>query len=477
MHPALRNLLLTCLFSDLLLGCANMPYVAKPIDATQSATKLSKKSLSDPEFRTYLIKNGVDEASIPFRSWDINTLTHTALYFHSDLAVAKEKLALAEHSIQLAGLKPSVGVGGSIGRSDRANGDINPMAYSLQIDIPFETTSKRAIKVEEAQQLAEISRLDAAEIAWNLRNQIRLDLINYHQHLRNLEITQREVDIYQQLNAMLQKRLAVGIESGTSLSQYQLMLQKAQVQLRQLSGNTEYLVMKLAADTGLSYATFNSIPITPMSNLEFKAELLEISTSQADILQAEALIHRIDIRRALARYAAAESRLKLEVAKQIPDITLSPSYMFEFGDRIWSLGIGTLLNLLKQQPSFIKQAELLRSIEGAQFEALQESVIMQTYAAHAQYRNAQLNYTAAKESLSAQMKHVQQFNKQFDAGLIDRFQLTQMQLSLQLAEQAANSAQFEMLRQHAQLENTLQRPLTDLVSMTQLQSQASTTTP
>jgi outer membrane protein TolC len=108
---------------------------------------------------------------------------------------------------------------------------------------------------------------------------------------------------------------------------------------------------------------------------------------------------------------------------------------------------------------------------------LQESVIMQTYAAHAQYRNAQLNYTAAKESLSAQMKHVQQFNKQFDAGLIDRFQLTQMQLSLQLAEQVANSAQFEMLRQHAQLENTLQRPLADLVSMTQLQSQASTTTP
>ena len=39
--------------------------------------------------------------------------------------------------------------------------------------------------------------------------------------------------------------------------------------------------------------------------------------------QEKALLNRLDIRRSLAKYAAAESKIKLEVAKQTPDISLS----------------------------------------------------------------------------------------------------------------------------------------------------------
>lgn len=455
MQAILRNTLNICSVTLALLGCTHQPYTAKPLDAAVSAQRLSQKSLDNPAFKAYLLKNGVAGSAIPFQTWDINTLTHTALFYHTDLAVVKEKLALAEYSIQVAGLKPALGVNGLIARSNRANGDINPMSYGLQIDIPIETTSKRAIKVEEAQYLAEVARMDAAEIAWQLRHQLQIDLIEYHAHQRQITLLQQEVALYRQVTDMLQKRVNTGLGSNTELAQYQLTLQKAEIQLRNLSTKTVGYKAKLAADVGLNDTQFNAIPVAPLADTS-ATEQTEIT---AQSLQADALINRIDIRRGLARYAAAESKLKLEVAKQVPDIALTPGYIFEYGDRIWSLGLGTLLNLLKQQPTFIHEAELLRTIEGAQFEALQASVIAQVEVAHAQYQLALTTLRHANESLLTQRQYLAKIQKQFDAGLIDRLALTQAQLALSVANQDLNNATFDLLRNRALLENVVQRPL------------------
>lgn len=458
MQPTFRNTFSICSIAFTLLSCAHQPYTAKPLDAAESAHKLSQKSLDNPAFKAYLIKNGVADSAIPFQSWDLNALTHTALFYHTDLAVVKEKLALAEYSIQTAGLKPAVGINGTIARSDRANGDINPMSYGLQLDIPFETTSKRAIKVEEAQHLAEVARMDAAEIAWQLRHQLQLDLIDYQAHLHQLTLLQQEVTLYRQLTEMLQKRVATGLGSNTELAQYQLLLQNSQIQLRNESAKADGFKVKLAADAGLSYAQFNVIPITPLGDTTNATEPTQAEIT-AQTLQADALINRIDIRRGLARYAAAESKLKLEIAKQVPDITLTPGYIFEFGDRIWSLGLGTLLNLLQQQPTLIHEAEQLRTIEGAQFEALQATVIAQVEQVHAQYQLAITTFNHAKEALVAQRLYVAKIQKQFDAGLIDRVALTQAQLALSVSNQDLNNATFEVLKKRALLENIVQRPL------------------
>lgn len=458
MQPTLRHLLRTCSLTLVLVGCGHQAYTAKPLDPAQTAHTLSQKSLDNPAFKTYLLNNGVAETAIPFQAWDINTLTHTALFYHADLAVVKEKLALAEYSIQAAGLKPTLGINGTLARSDRANGDINPMSYGLQVDIPFETTAKRAIKVEEAQHLAEVARMDAADIAWQLRHQIQVDWIEYQAHQRLLTLLEQEVTIYRQLTQMLQKRVAAGLGSNTELAQYQLMLQKAEIQLRNASAQSDSFKVKLAADIGLSAAQFSVIPIAPLTEANTSPTQTDIT---AHTLQSDALINRIDIRRGLARYAAAESKLKLEIAKQVPDITLSPGYIFEFGDRVWSLGLGTLLNLLQQQPTLIAEAEQLRTIEGAQFEALQAEVIAQVESVHAQYRLALTTLHHAKEAQRAQHLYIAKIQRQFDAGLVDRLALTQAQLALSVATQDLNNATFDVLRKRALLENVVQRPLSD----------------
>ena len=148
--------------------------------------------------------------------------------------------------------------------------------------------------------------------------------------------------------------------------------------------------------------------------------------------QEKALLNRLDIRRGLSNYAAAESKIKLEIAKQTPDISLNPGFAFEFGDSIWSLGFSTLLKLLNKNQTLVAEAKQLREIEGAQFEALQANVIAEVSQANAAYTASQQNINQVKQQLLAQQHYTQKLQRQLDAGLIDRLDLTQNKLNTTL---------------------------------------------
>jgi outer membrane protein, heavy metal efflux system len=180
---------------------------------------------------------------------------------------------------------------------------------------------------------------------------------------------------------------------------------------------------------------------------------------QAKNLQEKALLNRIAIRKSLAKYAAAEANIKLEVAKQTPDFSLSPGFAFDYGDKIWSLGFSTLLNLLQKHPTLINEATKLREIEGAQFELLQHEVISELATTLAQYKANETRLLDAKNQLSAQQNVQQKLQKQLAAGLVDKVVLVQAKLNEQLALQQIQNAQFDLLKSAMMLENVMQYPL------------------
>ena len=57
--------------------------------------------------------------------------------------------------------------------------------------------------------------------------------------------------------------------------------------------------------------------------------------------------------------------------------------------------------------------------------------------------------------------HGQKIQRQFDAGLIDRLELTQNQLNTSLLAQQLVTAQFNHLNAALALEDTMQRPIFD----------------
>ncbi|MES2579396.1 MAG: TolC family protein [Pseudomonadota bacterium] len=466
------------IFCGLISSCAKEKYVAKPLDPQVVNAKISNKDISNAEFNAYLIKQGYSASDLPFQFWGLNELTLAALYFNPKLDVAKAQLALANTAIDTANQRQNPTLGGSLARSDRANGDISPWAYGLSVDIPIETANKRAIRVENAQHLRDAAELDVAEIAWQLRSQIAKDLIAYHENIALQQQLNRELAAHSDIVKMLEKRLALGFIDSATLSNAKLIQQKTQIVANALPTQLIEIRAALAADTGLSIEKLNAMPIKPMNVDEvltqqsklFSQENLNQQNlnepslngqSQFKTLQQNALLNRLDIRRSLAKYAAAEAKIKLEVAKQTSDITLTPGYIFEFGDRIWSLGFSSLLNLLNKNQTLIAEATQLREVEGAQFEVLQTKIISDLNLAYAQLTTALQNVQQTQSQIENQAYQQRQIQKQLDAGLADRLTVTQQSLSYLLAEQQLLNLKFNCLKTLIAIEDLMQRPIYD----------------
>ncbi len=456
----LKKLTIYLLAVTFLAGCAKEKYVAKPINPQQTGAKILAKDPLSTDFKAYLIKQGYKETEIPFASWGINELTASALFHHTKLDIAKAQLGLANAQLETAGHKQNPTLNASLARSNQANGDIRPWSYGLSVEIPIETAGKRAIRLEEAQHLAEVARIDVADAAWQLRSQIAQDLLRYHENMARQQLLQLEVNKHSEIVNMLQKRVDIGTLSNTELGAAKLIQQKTQFLFTSEQVKKEEIIASLAVDAGLSLEKFKQIPL---AKVEIEAALTKqtniLKTTDLQNLQQNALLNRLDVRRSLEKYAAAEAKIKLEVAKQTPDISITPGFIFDFGDKIWTLGFSSLLNLLNKNQTLIAEATQLREIEGAQFEALQANIIGDLSVANARYGAAQENLAAAKQQQSTQQAYMQKLNKQLAAGAIDRLELAQVALQSQLADTQLLAAQIEVLNAANTMQDLLQMPL------------------
>jgi outer membrane protein TolC len=242
--------------------------------------------------------------------------------------------------------------------------------------------------------------------------------------------------------------------SNTEIGNSRLLLQKSQHSLTAEAGRLPELRAALAGNAGLPLQAFNKLTLAAAD-----IQISKAGQYDSDELQKTALLNRLDIRAALARYDAAEAKLRLEIARQYPDIVLSPGYSFDQGDRIWSLGLSTLLSLLNKNEGLIAEARALREVEAAQFEALQAKVISDLEQASAAYYAAldQLQKTSQLEI--SQRDRFRQVQRQFDTGFVDRLELTTAKLENLIARQ--NSLDVEVRTQRAvlALEDAMQRPL------------------
>ena len=439
-------------------SCTHQPYQAKPLNPAAVNAKLANKDATSADFKSYLSRLGYaqadDKNKLPFAEWGIDELTLCALYFNPTLDVAKAQLVLAGINVSTADQRQSPTISGRTARSNQANGDKSPWAFGLEVEIPIETTNKRQIKVEEAQYLKEVARLDVADVAWQLRSKIAKDLLDFHENIAQQQQLNSELIIQNSLVQMLQKRAQLGATSNTELNAAKLLQQKSQFLLNSEQSKSVQMRVALAADVGLSDEKFALLQLKP---LDIEAALLTAPSPPQ--LQQKALLNRLDIRRGLAKYGAAESKIKLEIAKQTPDISLSPGFAFEFGDSIWSLGFATLLNLLNKNATLIAQATQLREIEGAQFEALQAGVIADANLANAAFVASQQHVTQLRQQLAAQQQVTQKLQRQLEAGQLDRYELSQNKLITSLLQQQLLIAKFKQLNALVALENSVQMPL------------------
>lgn len=442
-----------------LTACSFQKYRPQPIDAAANAVRFESKDTSGAHFQEFLLNNGYTADLLPIKEWGLDDLTYCALFFHPSLDVARAQWRAVQSAEASTAAKILPTINGNIAHSDDSDPTKKPFAFGLSIDIPIETANKRSIRIENAQHLSQTAKLEIANTAWHLRQNIAQTLTEYQFNQKHLHLLMTEVARRQEVVAIYEKRVSLGAASNIELNTAKLQLQTILSEQNSKQHNKFVLISTLAKNLGLPLAKVETMQLASSESKKDKLQSFQIKE-----LQTGALLNRIDIRIALERYALAESKLKLEIAKQYPNLVFSPGYTFEFGDNLWALGLSSLLSLINRNELAISEATQLRKVEATQFDALQTKVISDIYIANSLVTQTQQALLNQQALLSQQQANAKRTERKLIAGEIDRLESVFVKLENIAAEKNVAIADFQLNTAINQLENALQQPISNLIT-------------
>ena len=452
--PLLPALLQMLLAACLLGACATQTYEAKPIAPEQAAQQWRERSLQSPLLQAYVAGQDHAENRLPITQWGLPELTLAAFFFHPNLELARAQWRATQAMQATAAQKLNPFLNASAEHHSKAT-DVSPWTLAVALGFTLEASGKREARMEHAAGLSEAARLDSGQTAWQVRSHLRQRMLDYYAALRQVEQLQKEIAARAEIVGLLETRSNAGLISDVDVSNARLQLQKTQAIGDAASSRIPELQATLAAAVGLpalalATATLQLLPLE---------RIVAADQLPAAEIQRAALLNRLDVRAALARYGAAEAKLKLEITKQRPDITLGPGYSYDQGDNRWSLGLSLALAWLNKNEGPIAEALAQRQIEARRFEVLQARVIGEQEQGLARYL-ASLDELAKAEGLrNAVAARAARIEKQFNAGYSDRIELAGTRLEDISAEQAVSDARIRTQRALGALEDAVQRPL------------------
>ena len=441
-----------------LAACGFQDYIAKPIDTKLLAEKINNRRADDSQFQEYLINNGYNAAQLPIQRWSADELVYCALFFNPSLNIARAQWRSAEAARLTAAEMRLPTLSGDYEKTD-SNETASPHAYKLSIELPIETANKRNIRIESASHLSEAAKLKIALSAWQLRTEVIQSVSDYFYNQKLITLLKNEQSKRQEIVAIYQRRAQLGESSNLELSKANLLLQDAIATLEAAQRNQPVLTSKLANTLGLTPAALENMQIAEPANAE--AVLALLADNRAAEIQSRAIFNRLDLRIALERYAVAEAKVKLEIARQYPDLVFKPGYSYDFGEKIWSLGLSGLMTILTKNKLAISEAKQLREVEAAQFAALQANVISEVNTANAKLMQAKQVLENQKKLLSQQQASTRRMDSKFRVGEIDRLEMSYAKLEEIIAEKNFALANYQITLQMNALESAVQAPLAE----------------
>ncbi|MDQ6631317.1 MAG: TolC family protein, partial [Verrucomicrobiota bacterium] len=297
----------------MLAGCAK--YKPQPISPAQTEKSFRARSLGDEKFHEFVKKNSTNSpTSWPAKEYDFNLLTLAAFYFHPDLKLARARIQMAEAGAITAGERPNPTVSFTPEYALNAEPSLSPWILGFNFDLPIETAGKRRHRISHATNLVAAAKLSLYETAWKIRSQVRNALLEYIFAQRAVELFQRENEIRKNFVERLEQRLAVGDASRTEVDFARTELLNSQIAFRAVESRVIESKTALASAIGIPTSALDEIQLVwPALNVPANAEKISASA-----VQSAGLLNRLDVRRSLAEYAAAETALQLEIAKQYP---------------------------------------------------------------------------------------------------------------------------------------------------------------
>lgn len=447
-HPVLMLPLLA-----LISGCVPYKYHPAPVSPPALASSLEGRSLDDPGLRAWTEQEaGFTPSSWPLSTWDLNSLTLAAYYFNPQMDVARANAAVANEAIKTAAMKPNPQVGSSGGFETAAE---SPYLLGLNFSLPIETAGRRGYRIAEATHLSDASRIQVGETAWKVRSQVRTAFVDLLYAKQTAATLSTQEGLQSKYVGLLEARFNAGEIPLPDLTTARIGLTNLRQALRTAEGQVETSRAALSAAIG--------IPESGLTGKDFiwpngdEPPMPGILASQA--IRGEAVSNRLDVRSALERYEAAQSHLRLEVARQYPDINLGPGYAYEEGVHLISLQLVAVLPLRNHNEGPIAEAEAQRKAAGTQLLATQSAVIAQIDKALAQYKAAYSTLEEARRSVAQAEFQRKTTAAWFQSGESDQLAVVSAEIQVGVAERVRLDALHQTQLALGILEDALQRPI------------------
>jgi outer membrane protein TolC len=397
-------------------------------------------------------------SACPPAKWDLASLTLAGFFYSPDLAVAQAKLNVAQAAITTAGERPNPDFGIGTAYAATAVPNFAPWALgAASMNFPIETAGKRGYRIAQAEHLADAAALGVGETAWRVRSTVRAALLNHLVAQRECALAQNYKSVSERIAQLLRERVAAGTASAQGLNLVLASMATAQLKVAQAQSRVPETLNALATALG--------VPVEALQEVTFAWPELEHPPDDASLTATRvrrlALLNRIDLRRTLAQYAAADEALKLEIARQYPDINLAGGYSWEVNENIFELLPVVTLPLMNQNQGPIAEARATRAQIATEFVALQDAIIGEANRALTRYRGELAALQQGSRSVAFSQKRLAAIRRAADLGDIDALTLATAQLETVVAEQSKLGVLADAQAAWGALEDALQRPLED----------------
>ncbi len=439
-------------------GCAR--FHPQPLSPSQTAVEIEARRLDGPEFRRFLETNlSHPLAEWPPKSWDFEMLTLAAFYYHPSLDVARANWAVALGGDKTAAQRPNPVLSAVPGWSfDPASGsDFTHWLPGVSLDVPIETAGKRGYRIAQARHLSESARLDIITAAWQVRSNLRTSLIGLYGARQRDLLLQRQLALQDRIVQSSEQRFQVGAIASGELGLVRIARDRARVDWLDARRMSAEALSKVADTIGVPAGALDGLELS--ENLFPTVPVAELTSAG---LRRRALVGRSDILGLLEDYAASQSALQLEVARQYPDIHLGPGYQYDQGNQKVTLGLTMDLPVLSQNQGPIAEAAARRNLAAARFIELQTRVMNQIDSAVTSYRATAQQVATLESVQTAQEKQSEQMGEQEKAGEAEPLDTLNARVEVSVAELAALDGRLRLQQALGALEDAVQQPIATL---------------
>ncbi|MEK7674756.1 MAG: TolC family protein [Verrucomicrobiota bacterium] len=431
-------------------GCAR--FQPQPLSPVQNADAFEQRSLADAGLKALLETNGV-RAAWPRESWDLNALTLAAFYYHPDTDVARARWHTAMAGTITAGQRPNPNLTITPRLNSSALGTgLTPWILGGVLDVPLETMGKRKHRVAQAQHLGAMARFELAGTAWQVRSRVRQSLLDLQAARETAAWLRDQSDTLGRVAQLVESQRRAGEVSPVEVATARIAHHTAQLNLKD--------AQRQEADAHGRLAEALGVPARALAEVNFVfADLGLFPTNlTAAHLRRQAVLNRADVLGALAAYAAGESALQLQIAKQYPDIHLRPGYEMDQEQNKWTLGVSLDLPILNQNQGPMAEAKAKREEIAAKFNAIQAKAIGEIDRATAVYFAAVDQAAAAENILVDLQQRSAVMGRRYAAGEVDKLAVATAQAEVLNGGLSRLKARLQAQQALAALETAVQSP-------------------